>query len=231
VHLDSAVLRWPDRGVPVKLLPVEALANLLGQMGIREDTMVVVYYDKNGYPPLYLVWALDYIGHKSSVSLEDGFERWRKEGRPLTQDYPKIKPATYRLPAKPQSDVRATLEDVQKGLKSGAVLLDVRPADFYSGEKGAWKRKGHIKGAVSHFWALDMNADGTWKTRDELSAAYEKLGVTSEKSVIVYCGQGQMAAHTYFSLRHVLGFSKVSLYDGGFNEWSGREDLPVEPVK
>jgi thiosulfate/3-mercaptopyruvate sulfurtransferase len=76
-----------------------------------------------------------------------------------------------------------------------------------------------------------MNADGTWKTRDELSAAYEKLGVTSEKSVIVYCGQGQMAAHTYFSLRHVLGFSKVSLYDGGFNEWSGREDLPVEPVK
>ncbi len=228
VYLDNSALRWPDQGIPVKLLAPEALAILLGQMGINEKTMVIVYYDKNGYPPLYLVWALDYIGHKSSALLEDGIDRWSKEGRPLTQGYPAIKPVQYRLPSKLQSEVRATPEDVVKETKVGAVLLDVRPQDLYSGEKGAWNKKGHIKGAISHFWALDINSDGTWKTKEELLAAYQKIGVTPDKSIIVYCGQGQMAAHTFFSLKHVLGFPKVKLFDGGFNEWVNREDLPVE---
>jgi thiosulfate/3-mercaptopyruvate sulfurtransferase len=228
IYLDSSVIRWPDQGVPSKLLPPSALATLLGDMGIGENTSVVVYYDKNGYPPFYFIWALDYIGHKSSALLNDGIEKWKREGRLMTQDYPAIKPTKYTLPFKLRAEVRATLEDVIAETKAGAILLDVRPQDLFSGEKGAWKRKGHIKGAVSHFWALDMNTDGTFKTKEELIAGYEKIGVTPDKSIIVYCGQGQMSAHTYFVLKHILGFPKVKLYDGGFNEWSNRDDLPVE---
>jgi thiosulfate/3-mercaptopyruvate sulfurtransferase len=230
-YLSTDLLRWPDHGVPGKLLSVEALALLLGQMGIGEKTLVVAYYDKNGYPPFYLLWALEFIGHNNFALLEDGIERWRTEGRSLTQDYPKIKPVSYRLPAKRQAEVRATLEDVLKETKAGAVLLDVRPEDLYKGEKGAWKRKGHIKGALSHPWALDLSGDGTWKPREELLAAYEKLGITPAKKIIVYCGQGQMASFTYFSLKHRLGFPKVKVYDGGFSEWSDRDDLPVEGSK
>lgn len=231
VYLDSSILRWPEEGVPSKLIQPEALTTLLGRMGVSENTMVIVYYDKNGYPPFYLIWALDYIGHKNSALLEDGIEKWRQEGRPLTQDYPQIKPLTYRWSGKVQAEVRATTEQVTKEIKRGAVLIDVRPADLYNGEKGTWKRKGHIKGAINHFWASDMLGDGSWKTRDELLIDYEKQGVTPERTIIVYCGQGQMSAHTYFTLKHVLGFPKVKLYDGGFNEWSVREDLPVESSK
>jgi len=231
VYLAADLLRWPDRGVPGKLMSVEAMAILLGQMGIGENTMVVAYYDKNGYPPFYLLWALEYAGHINFALLEDGIERWRAEGRPLTQDYPKIKPVSYRLSAKPRSEIRATLEDVLKETKAGAILLDVRPEDLYKGEKGAWKRKGHIKGAISHPWAMDLSNDGSWKPEEELLAIYANQGVTPEKNVIVYCGQGQMAAFAYFSLKHRLGFPNVKVYDGGFNEWSAREDLPVEGVK
>jgi thiosulfate/3-mercaptopyruvate sulfurtransferase len=231
VYLDTGILRWPDQGIPSKLLPPEALAILLGQMGISENTTVIAYYDKNGYPPFYLLWALDYIGHKSSALLQDGFERWRREGRPVSQDYPKIRPALYRKPSRVNPDVRATVEDVLKEIRAGAVLVDARPQDLFTGEKGAWKRKGHIKGAVSHPWVLDLNGDGSWKTKEELTAGYQAVGVTPDKKVIVYCGQGQMAAHTYFSLKHILGFPNVRLYDGGFNEWSNRDDLPVETGK
>jgi len=69
------------------------------------------------------------------------------------------------------------------------VLLDVRPEDLYKGEKGAWKRKGHIKGALSHPWAMDLGGDGAWKPKDELLAAYAKQGVTPDKKIIIYCGQ------------------------------------------
>jgi len=231
VYLDTGLLRWPDHGVPGKLMSVEALAILLGQMGIGENTMVVAYYDKNGYPPFYLLWALDFIGHNDFALLEDGIERWRTEGRSLIQDYPKIKPVSFRLPAKPHSEIRATLEDVLKETKAGAVLLDARPEDLYKGEKGALKRKGHIKGAICHPWAMDLSSDGAWKPREELLALYAKQGVTPDKKIIVYCGQGQMAAFSYFSLKHRLGFPNVKVYDGSFSEWSAREDLPVEGAK
>jgi len=231
VYVDTDVLRWPDHGVPGKLITVEAFALLLGQMGIGEKTTVIVYYDKNGYPPFYFLWALEFIGHEDFALLEDGIERWRTEGRPLTQDYPKIKPVSYPLPAKSHTEIRASLEDVLKETKAGAVLLDVRPEDLYKGEKGAWKRKGHIKGAISHPWAMDLSNDGSWKPKEELLAVYAKQGATPDKKIIVYCGQGQMASFAYFSLKHRLGFPKVKVYDGGFSEWSAREDLPVEGPK
>ena len=231
IYIDTDLLRWPDHGVPGKLMNVEALAILLGQMGIGADTLVVAYYDKNGYPPFYLLWALDFIGHGDFALLEDGIERWRAEGRPLTQDYPKIKPVSFRLPARSHSDIRASLEDVLKETKTGSALLDVRPEDLYQGTKGAWKRKGHIKGAISHPWAMDLSSDGAWKPKEDLLAFYAKQGITPDKKVIVYCGQGQMAAFAYFSLKYRLGFPNVKVYDGGFNEWSAREDLPVEAVK
>jgi thiosulfate/3-mercaptopyruvate sulfurtransferase len=231
VYLDTDLLRWPDHGVPGKLMSVEALALFLSQMGIGDNTMVVAYYDKNGYPPFYLLWALEFIGHKDFALLEDGIERWRAEGRPLTQDYPKVKPISFRLSDKPHIEIRATLEDVLKETKAGTVLLDVRPEDLYKGEKGAWKRKGHIKGALSHPWAMDLSSDGGWKPKDELLAVYASQGVTPDKKIIVYCGQGQMAAFAYFSLKHRLGFPNVKVYDGGFSEWSAREDLPIEGIK
>jgi thiosulfate/3-mercaptopyruvate sulfurtransferase len=231
VYLDTTILRWPDHGVPSKLLSPEALASLLGQLGVTEKTLVVAYYDKNGYPPFYLLWALDYIGHPASALLQDGFERWRREGRPLSQDYPKITPVTRQKPTRLNGRVRATLEDVVRDMKAGAVLVDSRPEDLYTGEKGAWKRKGHIRGAVSHPWVQDLNGDGSWKTREELTAEYSRIGVTPDRPVIVYCGQGQQAAHTYFSLKYILGFPDVRLYDGSFNEWSNRDELPVATGK
>ena len=78
------------------------------------------------------------------------------------------------------------------------------------------------------FWGEDLTADGMWKNKVELKAAYEKLGVTPDKQIIASCGQGQMSAHTYFTLKYLLGYPNVRNYDGSFNEWSNIQDLPVE---
>jgi thiosulfate/3-mercaptopyruvate sulfurtransferase len=109
----------------------------------------------------------------------------------------------------------------------GAVLLDVRPLALYTGEQGPWKRKGHIPGARHHFWGDDLNADGTFKNKADLQQAYEALGATPDKLIIVSCGQGQMSAHSYFTLKYLLGYPRVKNYDGSFNEWSNLPSLPV----
>ncbi len=227
VFLDADVVRWPDRGVPGKLMPPAELARLLGEMGIGRDTTVVIYSEINHYRAAYVAWALDHIRHPSWAILEDGFQGWKRRSRALTQDYPKIKPAAYDGKGKVDGTVRATMEDVLTRDRATTVLVDVRPAELFSGEKGTWKRKGHIEGAVNHTWVEDLNNNGTWKDAEVLRKAYADIGVTPDKTIIVSCGQGQMSAHTYFTLKYVLGFPKVRNYDGSFNEWSNVDTLPV----
>jgi thiosulfate/3-mercaptopyruvate sulfurtransferase len=228
-YLDPAIIRWTEGGMFGKLMAPAAFVMMLGELGIKENTFVIVYSERNNYRAAYFIWALDYIGHKSSALLVEGFERWRREGRALTQDYPQIKATQYKLPSKLSTEVRAALEEVKKAVTSGdSVILDVRPLDLYTGEKGTWKRKGHIKGAINHFWALDLMEDGTWKSKEELAKMYERIGATPDKTIIVSCGQGQMASHTYFTLKYILGYSKVKNYDGSYNEWSNIDELPVE---
>lgn len=229
VYMHPDAMRLADGGVPVKLLPPEAFVILLGKMGIDLKTMVIVYTETGDFKGPYFVWALDFLGHKRAAIMEGGFAKWQKEGLPVTQDYPKIAAKKYPLPKKLNHGVRASLNDVKKVVASGgALILDVRPVELYTGEKGSWKRKGHIKGSLSRFWGEDLAPDGMWKNKTELKATYEKLGVTPDKQVITSCGQGQMSAHTYFTLKYLLNYPNVMNYDGSFNEWSNIDDLPVQ---
>ncbi len=227
VFLDVAALRWPDKGVPVKLMPPAALAMMLGALGIGRDTTVIIYSEINHYRAAYFAWALDVIGHPSWAILEGGFQGWKKEGRPTTQDYPALKPVAYPVPSV-DPEVQASLAEVRDRNTARTVLIDARPAELYAGERGNYKRDGHIKGAVSHFWASDLLQDGRWRNLEALKESYASIGATPDKVIYISCGQGLMSSHEYVTLKYVLGFPRVKNYDGGFSEWSAIESLPVE---
>jgi thiosulfate/3-mercaptopyruvate sulfurtransferase len=229
VYFSPDAMRLSDHGVPVKVVPPEILALMLGKMGANEKTTIVVYAEGNDFKAPYLIWALDYIRHPASTMLNGGFDAWKKAGRPVTQDYPKITPVEYKRTAGVNEGVRASLEEVRAAVEDGgAALLDVRPLDLYTGAKGDWKRKGHIKGAISHPWSENLEPDGSWKSIEDLRMDYKGQGVSANRPIIVSCGQGQMAAQTYFTLKYILGYPEVKNYDGSFNEWSNIDSLPVE---
>lgn len=231
VYLDETTLRWPQGGVPGKLIPLDVFVRLLEELGINRKTTIIIYTEINNYRATYLAWALDYLGHENWAILEGGFDRWRKEGRPVSQDFPAISRTAYGTKVKVNEDVRATLDQVRNRDPKTTVLVDVRPAELYSGQRGTWKRKGHIKGAVNFFWASVLNEDGTWKDLTLIKENLASAGITRDKTVIVSCGQGLMASHTYLTLKYLLRFPRVKLYDGSFNEWSNRDELPVETSK
>lgn len=229
VWLSPEALRWPESGVPGRFMGRDAFRLVLSALGVRATSTVIVYADIADYRPAYLLWALDYVQHPRFALLDGGYKAWQAGQRPTSQDYPAITAAPCDwLPAAPADASRIMLSQVPAALEDpNTVVLDVRPKDAYTGEKGFWKRNGHLPGAVWHFWQNDMNADGTLKSVEELKAAYAAIGVTPDKRIITSCGQGQMSAHTYFVLKHVLGFPRVANFDGGFNEWVSHDDLPV----
>jgi len=144
-------MRWADSGVPVKLLAPEALAIMLGHMGIDKTTTVIIYTEQSDYKAPYLVWALDYIRHPSAAILEGGFGKWQKEGCPTTQDYPKITPTSYLLPSILHQEVRATLEEVKEVVRKGGHGSIRRPTDgtVYRGEGSLEAEGPHPRRAPS----------------------------------------------------------------------------------
>jgi len=231
VYLHAEALRAADRGVPNKLLGLVSYAALFSRLGIRPDRPVVIYSagETRDIDATYLAWILEGLGHPSVQVLDGGFGKWSLENRTITRRYPRIEPTAF-APAAFTPD-RATLDDVRAALTArDVVIVDARNPDQYAGRAGAQLRRGHIPGAVNHFWQGDLTKvefATVWKPRDELRAGYAAQGITSDKTIIAYCNGGLESSHLYFALHDLLGYARVRVYDGSFTEWSEKIELPV----
>jgi thiosulfate/3-mercaptopyruvate sulfurtransferase len=231
VYLNTETLRAEDGGVPNLLLPRASYAALFSRLGVRLDRPVVIYAsgEARNIDATYVAWILHGFGHGDVRVLDGGYAKWQLEGRALTRKYPHFAPT--EIPEGEFRPERATLDDVRQALgQEDVVLVDARPPDQYAGEAGAQLRLGHIPGAVSHFWQTDLEGDfaKVWKPREEIRAGYAAQGISPEKRVIAYCNGGLESSHVYFTLRALLGYPDVRVYDGSWTEWSEREELPIE---
>ncbi|HWA58459.1 MAG TPA: sulfurtransferase [Gemmatimonadales bacterium] len=222
-----------SRGVPGDTLSPEVYAGLLGRLGVRRDRPVVIYGtgDAANFNATFLAWILSGFRHPKVYLLDGGYTKWAAEGRPLTRKYPEVEAGSYA--ADPFSLDLARVGWVQHIVNQpGNVLVDVRPADQFAGAAGAQVRRGHIPGAVNHFWQDDLQDAGggakVWKSIADLKASYERQGITPDKNVIVYCNTGTEASHVYFALHLLLGYPNVRVYVPSWTEWAAREDLPIE---
>ena len=87
---------------------------------------------------------------------------------------------------------------------------------------------GHIPSAASVPWARAANEDGTFKSRAELEQIYrDEAGLGTSDKVVAYCRIGERSAHTWFVLRHLLGYESVRNYDGSWTEWGNGVRLPI----
>jgi thiosulfate/3-mercaptopyruvate sulfurtransferase len=114
-------------------------------------------------------------------------------------------------------------------------LVDVRsPAEFTGeviappGMTETAQRGGHIPGAKNIPWARAVNEDGTFKSVEELKSLYEGAGVQANGDTIAYCRIGERSSHTWFVLKHILGYENVKNYDGSWTEYGSMVGVPIE---
>jgi thiosulfate/3-mercaptopyruvate sulfurtransferase len=239
-HIAGAVkLHWrDDLQDPVErdLVDKETFEGILGERGIGNDTMVVLYGDKNNWFAAFAYWYLKIYGHGDVRILDGGRQKWIDERRDLTTEAPSPTPQTYRAGDRDES-IRAYRDEVREWIAGGRrALVDVRSPGEYAGdlvappgyEQEGAQRGGHIPTAVSIPWASAVRDDGTFKGPDELTELYEGKGITADKEVTAYCRIGERSAHTWFVLRELLGYERVRNYDGSWTEWGNLVDVPIE---
>lgn len=209
---------------------------LLSRWGVNNDTLVILYGDRNNWYASYSYWLFTMYGHKNLKIMNGGRSKWEEEKRPFTQEVPSFAATNYQAPPADES-IRAFRSDVESGLKDpNRRLIDVRSPQEYTGEllhmvnypqEGA-TRGGHIPGAKSIPWATAANSDGTFKSYSELSDIYGGKDITSDRDIISYCRIGERSAHTWFVLTRLLGYDRVRNYDGSWTEWGNLVRAPIE---
>jgi thiosulfate/3-mercaptopyruvate sulfurtransferase len=235
VYLNPETLRASDRGVPTQLLSARAYGELFSRLGLGFDEPVVIYSagETRNIDATFLAWLLAGFGYPQVYLLDGGYYKWELEQRPIARRYPRV--SAVGSPARSFQPERAGLEEVRSAITSGnALLVDARPPDQYAGDAGAQMRRGHIPGAINHYWQDDLSQIGfghVWKTSADLRKSYEAQGITPERNIIVYCNSATEASHVHFTLRYLLGYPRVRIYVGSWTEWAEQVDLPSEVGK
>ncbi len=226
VNLDYAQLITARPPVMGLLPDAEQLSKVLSGVGLSPDRHVIAYDDEGGAKACRLLWTLEVIGHKHISLFNGGLRSWLAAGYPVTAGAAASTPGDYR--ALPGKDAKADKAYILEHLHDPAVvLLDTRTPGEYHGTDKRAARGGHIPGAVNLEWTQALGSDLRLKPAQELRAMYEKLGVTPDKEVIVYCQTHHRSSHTYVVLK-ALGYPRVKGYPGAWSEWGNGPDTPVE---
>lgn len=232
VYLNPETLRASEGGVPAQLLSARSYRELFARLGVTFSQPVVIYSagETRNIDATFLAWLLAGFGHPRVYLLNGGYFKWQLEQRTLARRYPRIRAVDF--PGQPFQPERASLDEVRRAMsESQAILVDARPPEQYAGETGAQMRRGHIPGAVSHYWQEDLTQEGfghVWKTIADLRAGYAAQGITPDRNIIVYCNSTTEASHVHFALRYLLGYPRVRIYVGSWTEWAERAELPIE---
>jgi len=203
----------------------------IGALGIDSSSKVVVVGEmetiRQGHQTVRVACTLLYAGLENVALLNGGIAKWRREGRPLTTD--KVVPKAKTFKGRYRNDMFITKEELQS--KMGQILmLDVREPDYYGGEKklNCIQRPGHIPGAINMPTSCAFNADGTFKSQEDLLRIVQSaVGTKYDREIVTYCDTGQCCPTWHYLMRELLGFTNVKIYDGSMQEWGSDPHAPV----
>ena len=217
------------QGLTLEMPPVDQLKATFEKLGVTDKSRIVIYFGKDWVTPTARVFlTLDYLGLGNRTSILDGgLPAWRAENRPVTAEV--FEPKKGTLTPHPNTKLIVDAVWVKNNLSDANVrILDARAPQFYTGaEQGRMPRGGHIPQARNiPFSSLVEESSNKFKSPTALKELFNQAEVKPKSSVATYCHIGQQASLLYFVARY-LGYD-AHVYDGSFEDWSKRAELPVE---
>ena len=219
----------------------------LTELGISRDTTVILYGRDTAADPAEhkpgrragqiaatrAAAILLYAGVGDVRLLDGGLNAWLAAGYPVETEIriPAAAPGFgATVPARPGFFIDFE-EAVDLIADPDGRLVSVRSSPENRGETSGYnyiKELGDIPGAVWTNCGSDAyhmqhyrNIDNTMRDFNEVTSVWREAGITPDKNVAFYCGTGWRASETFF-YAYLMNWPNVSIYDGGWFEWSRR---------
>jgi thiosulfate/3-mercaptopyruvate sulfurtransferase len=228
IFFDQDAVVDPESKLPHTLPEAREFERHVSAMGISHEDTIVVYDGPGIFTAPRVWWLFRVMGAREVYVLDGGFDRWKAEGRPVTNELTKIAPNAFK--AELDQTRVASLADM-RGIveRKDSQIADARSAGRFTGsepEPREGMRSGHMPGA-RNVPTASLSRDGKLLPVEELRQVFEKAGVDLSRPVVTSCGSGVTAAAITLALESV-GHRDNRLYDGSWSEWGGRDDTPVE---
>lgn len=216
----------PDSPLPHTLASPAYFEATIRALGINEGDEVVVYDGAGLFSAARAWWNLRLAGIDRVRVLDGGLPAWTRAGFRVDSG---LSPQAATGNARVRYDDRGvtSFSDMLEHVKAGDVhIIDARAAARYAGtaaEPRPGLSSGHMPGSTNIPFSALLTASGHILQDQELAAVFDGNGVDRTKSVVTTCGSGVTAAVLSLGLA-ILGRTDVSLYDGSWSEWGGREE-------
>ena len=230
---DLETLPWWNR------VSDKQLAKLLKKLGIRFDTTVILY-GRNNIAAARAANIMMYAGVADVRLLNGGWQAWSNAGL-ATESFFNSNTEQLefgkQIPANPHYiiDVPQAKALLAKDPQQHS-LVSIRTWDEFTGKISGYnyiKEKGRIVGAKwghsgSNSNNVDdfLNPDGTMKSARDIQRLWQDEGINATQEVAFYCGTGWRAAQVFF-YSYVMGWKNISVFDGGWYEWSADKSNPT----
>ncbi|MDC8759807.1 sulfurtransferase [Janthinobacterium fluminis] len=221
-------------------VPDAELLQLLLRHGVRHDSSVVLY----GRNPLAAARAAQlmlYAGVADVRLLDGGLAAWRGAGGALATGAPRRyrAAAAFGAPFPARPDYLIDAARVRQLLRQpDAALVSIRTWREFTGQTSGYgyiDARGDIPGAR---WGRagagdDINsmsefhdAAGRMLPAEAIGALWRGAGVHAGQQAAFYCGTGWRASLAFY-YAWLMGWPRISVYDGGWCEWSSDPANPV----
>ncbi len=212
----------------LQLLPPDALREKLESLGISDDSRVIVYFAKDWVSPTTRVYfSLDAagLGDRTSI-LDGGMPAWIAAGGTVTAE---VQPRSRgKITVTRHPELVAQLDKVKAGLaRPGVAIVDARKPQFFDGSERRQHApsRPHPRGEEPAV-RQPRHRRQQMKSEAKMTELFKAAGIKPGDTVVSYCHIGQQATVIYFAAKR-LGFTAL-LYDGSWDEWSRKSELPIE---
>jgi len=216
----------------------EQLERTLLSLGITKDTLVVVY-GRDSTPATRAALVLMYAGVADVRLLNGGYAAWQNAGLATVIGDVAREPARVfaaTVPVHPEWIIDTTQAKQVLAARDGR-LVSIRSWSEYVGQTSGYsyiKPKGRIRGAVWGHAGTDRdhmqdfrNPDDTLRNFRDIAALWRDWDIEPQHRISFYCGTGWRASEAFLAA-YLMGYENISVYDGGWYEWSADENNPVE---
>ena len=219
-----------DAAYPNTSLEPQVFEAKARELGINNDTCIVVY-DEHGIYSSPRVWCLfRTMGFDNIAVLDGGFPAWKLAGNVVEQKVHRA--AGYgNFEVRHRTHLFVDTTEVLKALSDRAKqLIDARTSGrFYASEAEPRQdlRSGHIPTSKRLPYAGVLER-GEFKSVTVLRHLFHEIGAAN-KVLIFSCGSGITACVLALGAA-LAGYENIAVYDGSWSEWGSKPELPIETV-